>query len=98
MELPKIELIGENNNLVETLKSQTSKYDGLIVIFTDKDALIKVIPSAQKYIDLDASFGSSIQLIIPDDAQPAKRILIAPTGTLLNDFDDVRRFKGNNRN
>lgn len=97
MELPKIELIGENKNLVETLKSQSTKYDGLIVIFTDKQALLKVVPSAQKYMDLDASFGSNIQLVIPDDAQPSKRILVAPTGSLLNDFDDVRRFKGNSK-
>lgn len=94
MDLPKIELISENNNLVETLKEQTTNYDGLVVIFTDKEALVKVVPSAQKYIDLDATFGESVQLIIPDNAEPAKRVLIAPTGSLYNDFDDARRIKG----
>lgn len=94
MDLPKIELISENNNIVETLKEQTANYDGLVVIFTDKQALVKVVPSAQKYIDLDASFGESVQMIIPDNAEPAKRVIIAPTGSLYNDFDDARRIKG----
>lgn len=95
MELPKLELVSHNNNLVETLQqqAQNSSYDGLIIVFTDKQALKHVLPSVQKHLDLDASFGESLQLILPDDAQPHKRILLAPTGSLYNDFDDVRRFK-----
>ncbi|GAN08030.1 conserved hypothetical protein [Mucor ambiguus] len=95
MELPKLELVSHNNRLVETLQqqAQNSNYDGLIVIFTDKQALKNVVPSVQKHLELDASFGESLQLILPDDAQPHKRILLAPTGSLYNDFDDVRRFK-----
>ncbi|CAO3637876.1 unnamed protein product [Mucor hiemalis] len=32
-------------------------------------------------------------MIIPDNAEPAKRVIIAPTGSLYNDFDDARRIK-----
>jgi leucyl aminopeptidase len=94
MELPKIELHAQTTSLVDTLKTQASNYDGLVVLFTEKEALVKLIPSLQKYVDLDASFGSSIQLVLPEDGNPSKRVLIAPTGSLLNDFDDSRRFKG----
>lgn len=93
MELPKLELVSHNNKLVETLQQSKTDYDGLIVVFTDKNSLKNVVPSIQKHVELDATFGESLQLILPDDAQPHKRILLAPTGSLYNDFDDVRRFK-----
>ncbi|KAI7890372.1 uncharacterized protein EV154DRAFT_511405 [Mucor mucedo] len=93
MELPKIELVSAKTNLFETLKTESSNYDGLIVIFTDKQALIDLVPSVKRHMELDATFGSSLQLVLPSTAEPAERILIAPTGSLLNDFDDVRRFK-----
>ncbi|OBZ87341.1 putative aminopeptidase W07G4.4 [Choanephora cucurbitarum] len=64
---------------------------GLIVLFTDKEALSQYI-DLQSYSALDASFGDSIQLVLPSNAVH-KRILIAPTGSLTNDFDDARRFK-----
>ncbi|KAI9341592.1 hypothetical protein BD770DRAFT_422137 [Pilaira anomala] len=93
MELPKLEFISHQNKLVETVQNESSNYDGLIVIFTHKDALVDLIPSVKNHIELDASFGSNIQLILPENGQPAKRILIAPTGTLFHDFDDARRYK-----
>ncbi|KAI8646854.1 hypothetical protein BD408DRAFT_358856 [Parasitella parasitica] len=93
MELPKLELLSHQNKLAETLQQSQSNYDGLIVVFTDKQALKSIVPSIQKHMELDATFGESLQLILPDGAQPHKRILLAPTGSLYNDFDDVRRFK-----
>ncbi|KAG2234932.1 hypothetical protein BDF21DRAFT_444238 [Thamnidium elegans] len=93
MELPKIELISHKNNLVEIVKSQSTNYDGLIVIFTDKSSLANLVPSVKTHLELDASFGSNIQLILPESGQPCRRILIAPTGSLYHDYDDARRFK-----
>lgn len=93
MELPKLNLISSNNNLVETLESKASNYDGLIVFFTEKEALYKVIPCTKAFSELDATLGESLQLVLPENGQPHKRVLIAPTGTLYNDFDDARRFK-----
>ncbi|CEP18240.1 hypothetical protein [Parasitella parasitica] len=94
MELPKLELLSHNDKLAETLEQSQGSYDGLIVVFTDKQALKSIVPSIhQKHVELDATFGESLQLILPDDAQPHKRILLAPTGSLYNDFDDVRRYK-----
>ncbi|KAG1225044.1 hypothetical protein G6F35_003643 [Rhizopus arrhizus] len=44
-------------------------------------------------MDLDATFGESVQLLITNDGKPAERIIISPTGTIDGDFDDVRRIK-----
>lgn len=93
MELPKLELVSPKTSLLETLKVESEKYDGLVVIFTDKQALVELLPSVKRHMDLDATFGSSIRLYLPESGEPSERILIAPTGSLLNDFDDVRRFK-----
>ncbi|RCH87043.1 Cytosol aminopeptidase, catalytic domain [Rhizopus stolonifer] len=89
MELPKLELFSEDKVLLSNI---ATNYDGLIVIFTEKEALSQ-FTGLQAYSELDAAFGESIQLILPHDQTPHKRILIAPTGSLFNDFDDVRRFK-----
>ncbi|KAI8970779.1 hypothetical protein BDB01DRAFT_839886 [Pilobolus umbonatus] len=70
-----------------------SEYDGLILFFSDKQDLVSKIPSVSKHFALDATFGDSIQLVIPDDGLPAERVLIVPTGSLDNDFDDARRFR-----
>ncbi|PHZ10099.1 Zn-dependent exopeptidase [Rhizopus microsporus ATCC 52813] len=44
-------------------------------------------------MDLDSTFGDSVQLLVTHDGKPAERIVVSPTGTIYNDFDDVRRFK-----
>lgn len=75
------------------MESNQANYDGLVVIFTEKKSLINLLPFTQKYMDLDATFGDSVQLLITHDNKPAERIVISPTGTINNDFDDVRRFK-----
>lgn len=87
MTLPKLNFINHQD-------LNTSTFDGTIIIFTDKNALVDLIPSTKKWIELDASFGNSVQLLLPDDRIPSQRVIISPTGTLHNDFDDVRRYKG----
>ncbi|KAI9257872.1 hypothetical protein BY458DRAFT_460611 [Sporodiniella umbellata] len=94
MELPKVEFIQSNNTgLLSTLESNQSNYDGLVVVFTEKKSLIDLLPQVQKHFDLDATFGDAVQLLIPQDGKPAERIIVSPTGTISNDFDDVRRYK-----
>ncbi|KAI8365187.1 uncharacterized protein BYT42DRAFT_505763 [Radiomyces spectabilis] len=89
MELPQLKIF--TNNVASAL--QENNYDGVVVLFTDKKALLNVVPSVKSWMDLDASFGDEIQLLLPNDASPASRVLIVPTGSLNNDFDDARRFK-----
>jgi leucyl aminopeptidase len=95
MELPKVQFIQTNSTgLLNTLESNQSSYDGLIVIFTEKKALVDLLPQTQKYMNLDATFGESVQLLVTNDGKPAERVIISPTGTIDGDFDDVRRIKG----
>ncbi|MCC5879540.1 MAG: leucyl aminopeptidase family protein [Idiomarina sp.] len=69
-----------------------SNVDALIIIgstFTSlPDELAKVFKQAQQ---ADKRVGHSAQLIVSEQA-PAQRLIIAPTGALDRDYDDVRRF------
>lgn len=87
MSLPKLNCINHKD-------ISASTFDGAIILFTDKNALIDLIPSTQKWIELDAHFGTSVQLLLPEDGIPSRRVIISPTGSLHQDFDDVRRYKG----
>lgn len=89
MSLPKLTFL---NHQEKDLNQ--SSFDGAIIIFTDKNSLVDVIPSAKRWISLDRTFGESVQLLLPEDRVPAERIVISPTGSLRNDFDDMRRYKG----
>lgn len=93
MNLPAIDLFPQNETLLNTLQEKSNDYDGLIVIFSDKQSLVELIPSVKHHLALDATFGESVQLLLPQDGIPHQRVLIAPTGSLHNDFDDARRFK-----
>lgn len=87
LSLPDIKL---HSVSADSLKS-LSEYDGVIAIFTEKEALKSLMPSAQSFIEKDQDFGSSLQVLI-DSNVPGGRILLAPTGSLDGDFDDARRF------
>jgi leucyl aminopeptidase len=93
MELPTIELHSQTESLLNTLQETSANYDGLIIVFSDKQSLVELVPSVKHHFALDATFGESVQLLLPQDAIPHQRVLIAPTGSLHNDFDDARRFK-----
>ncbi|KAI9253845.1 hypothetical protein BDA99DRAFT_486094 [Phascolomyces articulosus] len=95
MELPKLNILAQSDPK-QLLASQdlNGQYDGTIVFFSDKKALTSLIPAAQIYADMDQTFGESIQVIVvPENQGPSKRIVIAPLGSINNDFDDVRRYK-----
>ncbi|KAL0079637.1 hypothetical protein J3Q64DRAFT_1663688 [Phycomyces blakesleeanus] len=91
MALPQLHVF--NNASLTEVTEQNTFFDGVIVLYSDKKALFNIVPCAQAMADLDATFGESLQVIIPQDAQPSKRVLLAPVGSVSNDFDDVRRFK-----
>ncbi|KAI8143819.1 hypothetical protein BJV82DRAFT_86061 [Fennellomyces sp. T-0311] len=95
MELPQLKVF-PTSDPSQLLASQdlNGQYDGTIVFFSDKKALTTLVPAAQIYADMDQTFGESIQVIVvPENQGPGKRIVIAPVGSINNDFDDVRRFK-----
>jgi leucyl aminopeptidase len=92
MELPSVKILSSDNVLNSIQNNQD--YDCLIVFFTEKEALTKLVPTAQSYLDLDATFGDEPQMLIPEGGKLFKRVLVVPTGSLYGDFDDVRRFKG----
>ncbi|RUS27501.1 hypothetical protein BC938DRAFT_483153, partial [Jimgerdemannia flammicorona] len=66
------------------------KYDGLIAVFTSPAALTSFSVTAKGLAARDEAFGSTVQLII-DENVPGGRVVLAPTGSLNGDVDDVRR-------
>jgi hypothetical protein len=94
MSLPQLNVIDIKDNLAAALDVNSTHYDGLVVLFADKTKLAQVVPSVKTYLELDQSFGKSMQVICPADQKPFPRILIAPLGTISSDVDDARRFKG----
>ncbi|KAI7865868.1 hypothetical protein BDF14DRAFT_1744011 [Spinellus fusiger] len=92
MALPHVRLFKENS--LQSVLTANSYFDGVIVFFSDKKALFESVPSTQAIADLDPTFGDELQVVIPHDAKPSKRVLIVPVGSLNNDFDDVRRYRG----
>ncbi|KAG2232044.1 hypothetical protein BDF21DRAFT_360987 [Thamnidium elegans] len=87
MSLPKLNFITQQDASTSTV------FDGAIILFSDKNALVDLIPSAKRWSELDASFGDSVQLLVPEDRIPSQRVIISPVGSLHDDFDDVRRYK-----
>ncbi|SAM05852.1 hypothetical protein [Absidia glauca] len=93
MSLPQLNVIDIKDNLASALDVNSSNYDSLVVLFADKTKLAQVVPSVKTYLELDQSFGKSMQVICPADQKPFPRILVAPLGTISSDVDDARRFK-----
>jgi hypothetical protein len=79
---------------MSTVDANKKDYDGLVILFSDKNKLIPLVPGFQPYMDLDESFGKTLQLVCLQDQASFSRILIAPVGSLSSDVDDARRFKG----
>ncbi len=70
-----------------------SRFDALIVIasdfFTIEQAAVKA--AVAPYIAVDGRINKQINLIV-SEGMPGKRLILAPTGPLNRDFDDVRRY------
>ncbi|CAO3634412.1 unnamed protein product [Cunninghamella echinulata] len=93
MSLPSLNIITIQDNLNSSLQQQSQNYDGIVVVFAEKENLINVVPSFERQLKLDKTFGKFIQVFCPHDQQPSERILLAPIGSYDNDVDDARRFK-----
>lgn len=76
-----------------SLSSSTDQYDGLIAVFTDPASLASFSVTAKSLAARDEAFGGTVQLII-DENVPGSRVVLAPTGSLAGDVDDVRMFQG----
>ncbi|KAJ3278455.1 Cytosol aminopeptidase, catalytic domain [Borealophlyctis nickersoniae] len=82
--------------LASTL-AQKHSYDALLVVYsklahvTGQAALSAYAPTITSHSKVDASLGSTVSLIPTPDA-PGGRLILSPTGNLLGDSDDVRRF------
>ncbi|CAG8725427.1 2785_t:CDS:2, partial [Ambispora leptoticha] len=82
---------------VETSNVQSGKYDGLVLIYSNLESLKPSSLSApfaetiQTYASIDNKFGQEVSLIADSNAVGG-RLVLAPTGSLDDDVDDVRRF------
>ncbi|CAG8599214.1 11916_t:CDS:2 [Ambispora gerdemannii] len=82
---------------VETTNVQSSKYDGLVLIYSNFESLKPSNLSApfaetiKSYASIDDKFGQEVALIA-DSTAVGGRLVLTPTGSLYDDVDDVRRF------
>ncbi|MGX5914568.1 M17 family metallopeptidase [Aliidiomarina sp. Khilg15.8] len=68
------------------------QWDALIIIGQSFSELPETIERALNEVrDVDQRVGKSTQLI-HSDSVPGKRLIVAPTGDLDRDYDDVRRY------
>jgi len=69
------------------------KFDAVIAVYpTVCEDLLSTFKSIATYSAVDKSFGSSLSLI-PDQTVAGGRLILAPTGSLQGDSDDVRKFQ-----
>ncbi|KAG0347847.1 hypothetical protein BG004_006797 [Podila humilis] len=68
-------------------------YDAVIAIYpTVCPTLFATFNSIASYAAVDNSFGSVVT-VVPDQSVAGGRLILAPTGSLYNDSDDVRKFQ-----
>ncbi|KAK9717435.1 hypothetical protein K7432_006217 [Basidiobolus ranarum] len=91
MGVPKIAVLSSSQDL------GSSNYDGLILLFTDVKKLSPEVlafdfsATVASYAKADKHAGSNISFIA-DSKAPGGRIILAPTGSLFADTDDVRKI------
>lgn len=93
MELPQL-AIHASAEPAKLLNDISTEYDGTVIFFADKKSLEPIVPCVKAHLAADAAFGDALQLVVPESKVPSERVLLAPLGSINNDFDDVRRFKG----
>lgn len=79
--------------LVDSLAAASGEgYDALVVVASDLNALpAEIADTVVRAQRVNAKVASSTQVLFCDKA-PGQRLILAPTGPLNRDFDDVRRF------
>ncbi|CDS11021.1 hypothetical protein LRAMOSA03285 [Lichtheimia ramosa] len=92
MELPQL-AIHASAEPAKLLNDISTEYDGTVIFFADKKSLEPIVPCVKAHLAADAAFGDALQLVVPESKVPSERVLLAPLGSINNDFDDVRRFK-----
>ncbi|KAG0252176.1 hypothetical protein BG011_007141 [Mortierella polycephala] len=75
------------------LAATTQQFDAVIAVYpTVSEKLLSVFGSLNAYLAVDKSFGSSLA-VVPDQNVAGGRLILAPTGSLNGDSDDVRKFQ-----
>ncbi|KAF9415845.1 hypothetical protein BGZ94_010379 [Podila epigama] len=73
--------------------SASQEYDAVIAVYpTVSPQLLAAFSSIAPYAAVDKSFGSSLTLV-PDQHVAGGRLILAPTGSIYGDSDDVRKFQ-----
>ncbi|KAF9573376.1 hypothetical protein EC968_008646 [Mortierella alpina] len=75
------------------LASTAQQFDAVVAVYpTVSDELLSAFGSLSAHSAVDKSFGSSLAFI-PDQNVAGGRLILAPTGSLRGDSDDVRKFQ-----
>ncbi|KAF9144512.1 Cytosol aminopeptidase, catalytic domain, partial [Mortierella sp. AD010] len=75
------------------LASSGKEFDAVIAVYPAvSQELLSAFSSLNNYTAVDKDFGSSLT-IIPDQNVAGGRLILAPTGSLYGDSDDVRKFQ-----
>ncbi|KAF9919692.1 hypothetical protein FBU30_010659 [Linnemannia zychae] len=70
-----------------------TQFDAVIAVYpTVSEELASTFQSINTYSAIDKSFGSALTLV-PDQNVAGGRLILAPTGSLTGDTDDVRKFQ-----
>ncbi|KAF9425608.1 hypothetical protein BGZ76_003152 [Entomortierella beljakovae] len=73
--------------------TSSSQFDAVIAVYPNiNQELISAFGSLASYTTVDKGFGSSLT-VIPDQNVAGGRLILAPTGSLYGDSDDVRKFQ-----
>lgn len=73
--------------------TSASEYDAVIAVYpTVCPVLLATFSSIAPYATVDRTFGSTLTLV-PDQSVPGGRLILAPTGSIHGDSDDVRKFQ-----
>lgn len=70
-----------------------TQFDAVIAVYPSvSEELVSAFSSISAYTAIDKSFGSSLTLVA-DQKVAGGRLILAPTGSLTGDSDDVRKFQ-----
>ncbi|KAF9283152.1 hypothetical protein BGZ88_010618 [Linnemannia elongata] len=70
-----------------------AQFDAVIAVYPSvSEELVSTFSSITAYTAIDKSFGSSLTLVA-DQKVAGGRLILAPTGSLTGDSDDVRKFQ-----
>lgn len=70
-----------------------AQFDAVIAVYPSvSEELVSAFSSINTYSAIDKSFGSSLTLVA-DHKVAGGRLILAPTGSLTGDSDDVRKFQ-----